>query len=96
MAVTEAPDKTFDLHIPVVVVGAGACGLTAAIAARDGGVEVLVIERDSTPLGTTGMSTGLIPAAGTAEQSLEGEARVAMTPAPRLRKPLSAFRSSRP
>jgi fumarate reductase flavoprotein subunit len=57
---------------PVVIVGGGGCGLTAALAARDAGAEVLVIERDASPRGTTAMSTGLIPAAGTPEQAAEG------------------------
>ncbi len=57
---------------PVVIVGGGACGLTAALAARDVGVEVLVIERDPVPRGTTAMSTGLIPAAGTPDQLAAG------------------------
>lgn len=60
------------MHVPVVVVGAGATGLCAALAATDAGVEVLVIERDDTPLGSTAMSTGLIPAAGTPEQASQG------------------------
>ncbi|KCZ89524.1 fumarate reductase flavoprotein subunit [Hyphomonas johnsonii MHS-2] len=54
--------------MPVVVIGAGACGLCAALAAHDSGADVLVLEQDKTPLGTTAMSTGLIPAAGTPEQ----------------------------
>jgi fumarate reductase flavoprotein subunit len=58
--------------VPVLVVGAGGCGLTAALAAHDGGAEVLVLERDRTPLGTTAMSTGLIPAAGTRLQREAG------------------------
>lgn len=62
----------FDLHFPVIVIGAGGTGLTAALAVRDAGVDVLVLERDSTPLGSTAMSTGLIPAAGTPEQAAEG------------------------
>jgi fumarate reductase flavoprotein subunit len=66
----EAP--AFDVVFDVVVVGAGACGLSAGLAAADGGAEVLVIERDSTPLGSTAMSTGLIPAAGTPEQAALG------------------------
>lgn len=56
------------LHFPVIVVGGGGTGLCAALAARDAGADVLVIERDRTPLGSTAMSTGLIPAAGTPEQ----------------------------
>ena len=59
-------------HFPLVIVGAGGTGLTAALAAADAGVEALVIERDPTPLGSTAMSTGLIPAAGTPEQAAQG------------------------
>lgn len=60
------------IHVPLVIVGAGGTGLAAALAAADRGIEVLVIERDPTPLGSTAMSTGLIPAAGTPEQAAEG------------------------
>jgi len=60
------------LKVPVVVVGAGACGLTAALAARDAGVEVLVLERDATPSGSTSLSSGFIPAAGTRYQRAAG------------------------
>ncbi|WP_230293580.1 FAD-dependent oxidoreductase [Croceicoccus sp. Ery5] len=60
------------MHIPLAVIGAGATGLCAALAAADAGVEVLVIERDGTPLGSTAMSTGLIPASGTPEQAAAG------------------------
>ena len=59
----------FDLSFDVVVVGAGACGMSAGLAAAEAGAETLVIERDATPLGSTAMSTGLIPAAGTPEQA---------------------------
>lgn len=72
MAVLPSPPDGFELSTDVIVVGAGACGLCAALAARDGGAEVIVLERDPTPLGTTAMSTGLIPAAGTPEQSARG------------------------
>jgi len=53
------------LKIPVVVVGAGACGLVAALAARDAGAEVLVLERDASPSGSTALSSGFVPAAPT-------------------------------
>jgi fumarate reductase flavoprotein subunit len=59
-------------RFPIVVIGAGGTGLCAALAAADAGIEVLVLERDSTPLGSTAMSTGLIPAAGTPEQAACG------------------------
>ncbi|MGW8280549.1 FAD-dependent oxidoreductase [Sphingomonas aurantiaca] len=62
----------FEMAFPAIVIGAGATGLTAALALRDKGSEVLVLERDSTPLGSTAMSTGLIPAAGTPEQREAG------------------------
>ncbi len=61
-----------DMHVPVVIVGAGGTGLTAALAVADAGLSPLVIERDPTPLGSTAMSTGLIPAAGTPEQAAAG------------------------
>lgn len=53
------------MKIQVVVVGAGACGLTAALAARDAGAEVLVLERDASPSGSTALSSGFVPAAPT-------------------------------
>ena len=62
----------FPLSVPVLVIGAGACGLVAALAAHDAGAEVLVLERDPSPSGSTAMSSGMIPAAGTALQALRG------------------------
>lgn len=72
MAIISAQGKTFDLQVGVVVVGAGAAGLTAALAARDGGAEVLILERDHTPAGSTAMSQGNIAAAGTRSQKENG------------------------
>lgn len=63
---------SFEYSVPVVVIGAGACGLTAALAAREAGAEVLVLERDAKPSGSTALSTGLIPAAGTRFQRALG------------------------
>ena len=62
----------FSLELDVAVIGAGACGLCAGLAARQAGAEVLIIERDPSPLGTTAMSTGLIPGAGTSFQQAAG------------------------
>lgn len=72
MAIDTRALSDFDFVAPVLIVGAGGCGLTAALAARDGGADVLVLERDPKPWGTTAMSTGLIPAAGTPEQRAAG------------------------
>lgn len=57
---------------PVVIIGGGACGLVAALASRDAGVEVIVLERDRVPSGSTALSSGLIPAAGTIFQRAQG------------------------
>lgn len=62
----------YSAHVPVLVVGGGGCGLTAALAAHEQGAEVLVLERDASALGTTAMSTGLIPGAGTRLQQAAG------------------------
>lgn len=72
MAQVERQLPEFEFSIPVVIVGAGACGMSAAIAARQAGADVLVLERDAMPLGTTSMSSGLIPAAGTKAQHRAG------------------------
>ena len=52
--------------------GGGGCGLVAALAASDLGAEALILERDPRLWGTTSMSTGLIPAAGTHDQAAKG------------------------
>ena len=67
---TETVDAMAD--IPVIVIGGGGTGLCAALAVRDAGKDVFVIERDKQPLGTTSMSTGLIPAAGSKIQRAAG------------------------
>jgi fumarate reductase flavoprotein subunit len=68
MSIFSAADKRFDVTIPVAIVGAGACGLIAALAAHDVGAEVVVFERDGLPRGSTALSSGFIPAAGTRYQ----------------------------
>jgi len=50
---------------PIVIVGAGAAGLCAALSAAEAGADVVVLERDPLPSGSTALSAGLIPAAGT-------------------------------
>lgn len=70
--VKSATEQEFEFEVPVLVVGGGGCGLTAALAARDAGAEVMVLERDDAPMGTTAMSTGLIPAAGSRQQVEKG------------------------
>lgn len=59
-------------EVPVAIVGAGACGLTAAIALRDAGIDCVLLERDARPQGSTALSSGFIPAAGTQVQCAAG------------------------
>ena len=59
-------------HVPVAIVGAGACGLVAAITLRDADIDCVVLERDAAPQGSTALSSGFIPAAGTRAQRTAG------------------------
>lgn len=61
--------EAFEFSIPVLVVGGGACGCIAALSAREAGAQVLLVEQDERPMGSTGMSQGLICAAGTRSQA---------------------------
>src|SRR5580693_2282366 len=65
-------DANFEVEVPLLIVGAGAAGLCAALAATETGIEALVIERDAVPAGSTALSAGLIPAAGTRFQRAKG------------------------
>lgn len=69
--ITPLPEGT-DLTIETLILGAGACGLVATLAAAEQGQEVLVIEADAVPSGSTALSAGLIPAAGTRMQAEAG------------------------
>lgn len=70
--VRQAADLQADDHTPVVIVGAGACGLTAALALHRLGVECVVLERDAFAAGSTALSSGFIPAPGTQAQRAQG------------------------
>jgi fumarate reductase flavoprotein subunit len=70
--VQNATGIAFETSVPVLIIGAGAAGLCAALAASEAGSEVLVVERDPLPRGSTALSAGLIPAAGTRFQSERG------------------------
>ena len=49
MPVLSAKGITFDVETEITIVGAGACGLVAALAANDAGAQVIVLERDPVP-----------------------------------------------
>ncbi len=72
MSVRSAEGVAFEATVPLAVVGSGAAGLVAALAARDAGAEVAIFERDASPSGSTALSSGLIPAAGTRFQRAKG------------------------
>jgi fumarate reductase flavoprotein subunit len=74
MTIRSAAGVAFPATVPVAIIGGGAAGLAAALAAREAGAEVLVVERDPVPSGSTALSSGLIPAAGTRWQAAKGVA----------------------
>ena len=54
--VRPSDDVEFDSEVPLVIIGAGATGLCAALAALEAGVDPVVIERDAVPSGSTALS----------------------------------------
>lgn len=65
MRIKTIPANGFQANAPVVIIGAGAAGFCAALSVQQAGVETVVLERDAVPRGSTALSAGLIPAAGT-------------------------------
>ena len=72
MAILDPQNAKFSGSVPVLIVGGGGSGLCAALAAKEAGAEVLILERDASALGTTSMSTGLIPGPGSRFQKEKG------------------------
>jgi len=68
----EATQVQFEIDTHCVVVGAGACGLICALRLSEAGITPLVLERDAQATGSTSMSSGFIPAAGTRQQEKQG------------------------
>ena len=64
--------RNWTFETEVAVVGSGGCGLTAAIAAAQGGAETVVFEKQERPWSNTARSGGMIPAAGTRFQKEAG------------------------
>ncbi len=71
MGIERSTDQ-WSFETDVVVVGSGGCGLTAALAAAEGGVEVLVLEKQARPWSNTARSYGMLPAGGTRFQKAAG------------------------
>lgn len=72
MSILPAATTRVEAAVEVAVIGAGACGLVAALAACDAGAQVVVFERDAMPSGSTALSSGMVPACGTAMQRARG------------------------
>ncbi|MGE0852278.1 MAG: FAD-dependent oxidoreductase [Hyphomicrobiaceae bacterium] len=64
-AVLGSDEHTFDAEVDALVVGAGGCGLVAALAAAAHGADVAIVEKLDRLGGNTVLSSGSIPAAGT-------------------------------
>lgn len=67
------PGETIEKNVDIVIVGAGAAGLTAAVSASNAGANVLVIEKGSTSAVSNGANAGGPIAVGTKVQEAEGE-----------------------
>jgi fumarate reductase flavoprotein subunit len=63
---------SWDVETDVAVVGGGACGLIASLAAAERGVEIMLFEKEKKVGGNTSLSQGMIPAAGTRFQKAVG------------------------
>ncbi len=72
MPILPAAGQRFDIEVPVLIIGAGAAGLVAALAAKDAGADPVLLERDPVPRGSTALSSGMIPACGTRIQTDAG------------------------
>ena len=70
--VDDPGELTWDIEVDVLVIGAGGCGLVAALAAAEKGVQVFLVEKDKNPGGNTSLSQAMVPAAGTRVQKDAG------------------------
>lgn len=71
-SISRSSPGRIDARSDVVVIGAGACGLVAALRAQAEGAEVIVLERDASPSGSSSMSSGFVPAPATPYQRAAG------------------------
>ena len=72
LRVLRSAPEAFEYSVDVLIIGAGACGLTAALSAAEQEASTLILERDPVPAGSTAMSYGAICAAGSGPQAAAG------------------------
>jgi fumarate reductase flavoprotein subunit len=69
---TVSANQNWDMEVDVLVVGAGGCGLAAAICAHDAGASVAILEKRERAGGNSSLSTGSVPGAGSRFQREAG------------------------
>jgi fumarate reductase flavoprotein subunit len=69
---TASSEPRWHDHVDIGIVGAGGCGLAAALAAAQPDLKIVVWERAKVPGGNTALTDGAIPAAGTRFQRDNG------------------------
>lgn len=67
-----APPREWDYEADIGVVGAGGCGMVAALTAAEAGAHVLLLDRDRAGHCNTARSGGMVPAGGTRFQREAG------------------------
>jgi 3-oxosteroid 1-dehydrogenase len=71
-AIQERVSSTFDHEVDVLVIGSGGGGMTAALAAKDSGLDTLVVEKSAKFGGSTALSGGGIWVPGAPSQTSAG------------------------
>jgi fumarate reductase flavoprotein subunit len=77
--VNDQDELTWDIEVDILVVGAGGCGLVAALAAAELGAQVFIVEKEKAAGGNTSLSQAMVPAAGSRMQrelGIEDSARL--------------------
>lgn len=66
--VNHQDELTWDIEVDILVVGAGGCGLVAALAAAELGAQVFIVEKEKAAGGNTSLSQAMVPATGSRMQ----------------------------
>jgi len=77
--VDDQDELTSDIEVDILVIGAGGCGLVAALAAAELGAQVFIVEKEKAAGGNTSLSQAMVPAAGSRiqkELGIEDSARL--------------------